>query len=81
MNYVLLVVSNAHVRSVIVISYYLIFSRSQILSLQKRLNDQFMVRRVLEKASGDSSFSHDATNENPMLKVLNSFHSPKKKGT
>lgn len=41
----------------------------QILQLEKRLQDQFAERRVLEKALGYGSSSHDNSNETLMPKV------------
>ncbi|KAL6012433.1 hypothetical protein ACLOJK_002922 [Asimina triloba] len=44
--------------------------KQEILQLERRLQDQFTVRRALEKALGYTSSSHVASNENLMPKVL-----------
>lgn len=41
----------------------------QILQLEKKLQDQVIVRRALEKALGDGSSSRDFTNEASLPKV------------
>jgi hypothetical protein len=54
------------------VKYYLnVFM--QILQLEKRLQDQFQVRRALESAMGYKTSSHDSTTELSMPKV-NSCH-------
>lgn len=45
----------------------------QIIQLEKRLRDQFAERRVLEKALGYESSSHDTSNETLMPKVDSSM--------
>ncbi|XP_058081180.1 uncharacterized protein LOC131229284 isoform X2 [Magnolia sinica] len=42
--------------------------KEEILQLERRLQDQFAVRRALEKALGYSSVSHDTSNDNSMPK-------------
>ena len=42
---------------------------SQILQLQKQLEDQFFLRSALEKALTYRPVSHETTNEKPITKV------------
>lgn len=44
----------------------------QILQLEKRLQDQVVVRRALEKGLGYQSSSHDITDETSIPKVATS---------